>query len=309
MKYSSKRCIFGEIFTAMLERFIRYIETERRYSVHTVSSYRRDVEQFSTYLINIYNVDDVLRATTEMVRSYVVSLKEGGMESRSINRKLSSLRSFYRFCLREKEISENPMRGVKSLKQPTELAKFVPEKDIEKIQFPECDDFAVRRDELMFEMLYQTGMRQAELRGLRDDDVSVENCSVKVRGKRNKERVIPIGSDLLEMIERYKKVRGEQFSGEEFVVLVVDDKGRAMNASFVYRKVHEMLQGVTSLRQKSPHVLRHTFATHLLNDGADIRAIQKILGHSSLGSTQIYTHNTIERLKEIYNEAHPLGDE
>lgn len=293
----------------MLERFIRYIETERRYSVHTVSSYRRDVEQFSTYLINIYNVDYVLRATTEMVRSYVVSLKEGGMESRSINRKLSSLRSFYRFCLREKEISENPMRGVKSLKQPTELAKFVPEKDIEKIQFPECDDFAVRRDELMFEMLYQTGMRQAELRGLRDDDVSVENCSVKVRGKRNKERVIPIGSDLLEMIERYKKVRGEQFSGEEFVVLVVDDKGRAMNASFVYRKVHEMLQGVTSLRQKSPHVLRHTFATHLLNDGADIRAIQKILGHSSLGSTQIYTHNTIERLKEIYNEAHPLGDE
>ena len=309
MKYSSKRCIFGEILTAMLERFIRYIETERRYSVHTVSSYRRDVEQFSTYLINIYNVDDVLRATTEMVRSYVVSLKEGGMESRSINRKLSSLRSFYRFCLREKEISENPMRGVKSLKQPTELAKFVPEKDIEKIQFPECDDFAVRRDELMFEMLYQTGMRQAELRGLRDDDVSVENCSVKVRGKRNKERVIPIGSDLLEMIERYKKVRGEQFSEEEFVVLVVDDKGRAMNASFVYRKVHEMLQGVTSLRQKSPHVLRHTFATHLLNDGADIRAIQKILGHSSLGSTQIYTHNTIERLKEIYNEAHPLGDE
>ena len=309
MKYSSKRCIFGEILTAMLERFIRYIETERRYSVHTVSSYRRDVEQFSTYLINIYNVDDVLRATTEMVRSYVVSLKEGGMESRSINRKLSSLRSFYRFCLREKEISENPMRGVKSLKQPTGLAKFVPEKDIEKIQFPECDDFAVRRDELMFEMLYQTGMRQAELRGLRDDDVSVENCSVKVRGKRNKERVIPIGSDLLEMIERYKKVRGEQFSEEEFVVLVVDDKGRAMNASFVYRKVHEMLQGVTSLRQKSPHVLRHTFATHLLNDGADIRAIQKILGHSSLGSTQIYTHNTIERLKEIYNEAHPLGDE
>ena len=293
----------------MLERFIRYIETERRYSVHTVSSYRRDVEQFSTYLINIYNVDDVLRATTEMLRSYVVSLKEGGMESRSINRKLSSLRSFYRFCLREKEISENPMRGVKSLKQPTELAKFVPEKDIEKIQFPKCDDFAVRRDELMFEMLYQTGMRQAELRGLRDDDVSVENCSVKVRGKRNTERVIPIGSDLLEMIERYKKVRGEQFSGEEFVVLVVDDKGRAMNASFVYRKVHEMLQGVTSLRQKSPHVLRHTFATHLLNDGADIRAIQKILGHSSLGSTQIYTHNTIERLKEIYNEAHPLGDE
>lgn len=298
-----------KILTAMLERFIRYIETERRYSVHTVSSYRRDVEQFSTYLINIYNVDDVLRATTEMVRSYVVSLKEGGMESRSINRKLSSLRSFYRFCLREKEISDNPMRGVKSLKQPTELAKFVPEKDIEKIQFPKCDDFAVRRDELMFEMLYQTGMRQAELRGLRDDDVSVENCSVKVRGKRNKERVIPIGSDLLEMIERYKKVRGEQFSGEEFVVLVVDDKGRAMNASFVYRKVHEMLQGVTSLRQKSPHVLRHTFATHLLNDGADIRAIQKILGHSSLGSTQIYTHNTIERLKEIYNEAHPLGDE
>ncbi|MGN0032586.1 MAG: tyrosine-type recombinase/integrase [Candidatus Limimorpha sp.] len=293
----------------MLERFLIYIETERRFSAHTVSSYRRDVEQFGTYLINKYEVDDVLKATTEMVRSYIVWLKEGAMGSRSINRKMSALRSFYRFCMREKAISESPMRGVKSLKQPKELAKFVPEHDIEKVRFEEGDDFVLRRDELIFEMLYQTGIRQAELRGLRDEDVSVENGSVKVRGKRNKERVIPVGRELLEMIEKYKKVRSEQFPEKNVVVLIVDDKGREMSASFVYRKIHGILEEVTSLRQKSPHVLRHTFATHMLNDGADIRAIQKILGHSSLGSTQIYTHNTIERLKEIYNNAHPLGDE
>ena len=249
------------------------------------------------------------KATTQMVRSYVVSLKEKGEENRSVNRKMSALRSFYKFCLREKVISVSPLQGVKSLKQPKELAKFVPEQDIEKVRFEEDGSFKAVRDEMLFELLYQTGMRQAELRGLKDDDVSKSAMQLKVLGKRSKERIIPISAEMLKMIEGYKIVRDEQFPERDNVMLLVDDRGKAMSPTFVYRVVHRILEGVTTLEQKSPHVLRHTFATHMLNEGADIRAIQKILGHSSLNSTQIYTHNTIEQLKEIYQSAHPLGDE
>lgn len=293
----------------MIERFLRYIRTEKRYSNLTVSAYKRDLEQFGTYLINIYGQNDIVKATNQMARSYIVSLKEKGEESRSINRKMSALRSFYKFCLREEAIEVSPMQGIKSLKQPKELAKFVPEHDIEKVRFEGEGDFKVVRDELLFEMLYQTGMRQAELRGLKDSDVDKMAMQIKVLGKRNKERIIPISRQLLEMVENYKKVRDEQFPDRENVMLLVNDRGEAMSPNFVYRVVHKILEGVTTLEQKSPHVLRHTFATHMLNEGADIRAIQKILGHSSLSSTQIYTHNTIEQLKEIYQTAHPLGDE
>ena len=293
----------------MLERFLRYIQTEKRYSNLTVSAYKRDLEQFGQYLINIYELDDMTKATTQMVRSYVVSLKEKGEENRSVNRKMSALRSFYKFCLREKVISVSPLQGVKSLKQPKELAKFVPEQDIEKVRFEEDGSFKAVRDEMLFELLYQTGMRQAELRGLKDDDVSKSAMQLKVLGKRSKERIIPISAEMLKMIEGYKIVRDEQFPERDNVMLLVDDRGKAMSPTFVYRVVHRILEGVTTLEQKSPHVLRHTFATHMLNEGADIRAIQKILGHSSLNSTQIYTHNTIEQLKEIYQSAHPLGDE
>ena len=295
--------------TAMIERFLRYIKTEKRYSNLTVSAYKRDLEQFGEYLINIYELHDITKATTQMARSYIVDLKKKGEENRSINRKMSALRSFYKFCLREEAIEMSPMQGVKSLKQPKELAKFVPEHDMAKVRFDGDGDFKVVRDELLFEMLYQTGMRQAELRGLKDNDVDAMAMQVKVLGKRNKERIIPISKPLLEMIANYKKVRDEQFPERDNVVLIVDDRGGEMSPTFVYRVVHRILEGVTTIEQKSPHVLRHTFATHMLNEGADIRAIQKILGHSSLSSTQIYTHNTIEQLKEIYQTAHPLGDE
>ena len=293
----------------MVERFLRYIKTEKRYSNLTVSAYERDLKECAAHLINIYELDDITKATTEMLRSFFVSLKEKGEENRSINRKMSSLRSFYKFCLREEAIEISPMQGIKSLKQPKELAKFVPEHDMAKVRFDDGGDFKVVRNELLFEMLYQTGMRQAELRGLKDTDVDAIKLQIKVLGKRNKERIIPISRQLLEMIDNYKKVRDEQFPARGNVVLLVNDRGEAMSPTFVYRVVHGILASVTTLEQKSPHVLRHTFATHMLNKGADIRAIQKILGHSSLSSTQIYTHNTIEQLKEIYQTAHPLGDE
>ena len=293
----------------MVERFLRYIKTEKRYSNLTVSAYERDLKECAAHLINIYELDDITKATTEMLRSFFVSLKEKGEENRSINRKMSSLRSFYKFCLREEAIEISPMQGIKSLKQPKELAKFVPEHDMAKVRFDDGGDFKVVRNELLFEMLYQTGMRQAELRGLKDNDVDAIKLQIKVLGKRNKERIIPISRQLLEMIDNYKKVRDEQFPARGNVVLLVNDRGEVMSPTFVYRVVHGILASVTTLEQKSPHVLRHTFATHMLNKGADIRAIQKILGHSSLSSTQIYTHNTIEQLKEIYQAAHPLGDE
>ncbi len=294
----------------MIDRFLRYIKTEKRYSTLTASAYKQDLEEFAAYLINIYEVDDITKADNQMVRSYIVDLKQDKRrKNRSINRKISALRSFYKFCLREEAVTVSPMQGVKSLKQPKELAKFVPEHDMEKVSFDGEDDFRVARDELLFEMLYQTGMRQAELRGLKDNDIDEMTMRLKVLGKRNKERIIPISRQLLDMIDGYKKMRDEQFPERGNVMLLVDDKGEPMSPYFVYRTVHEILEGVTTIEQKSPHVLRHTFATHLLNEGADIRAIQKMLGHSSLSSTQIYTHNTIEQLKEIYQSAHPLGDE
>ena len=194
------------------------------------------------------------------------------------------------------------------MKQPKELAKFVPEHDIKKMTFEQNDDFLVRRDEIVFEILYQTGMRQAELRLIKDADVDINSKTIKVHGKRNKDRIIPIGVDLLKLINHYIMLRNARFPDRNNSFLIVDNHGEEATSRFIYSLVHNMLKDITTIEQKSPHVLRHTFATHLLNRGADIRAIQKILGHSSLSSTQIYTHNTIDKLKDVYKKAHPYGD-
>lgn len=292
----------------MIEKFIQYIKSEKRYSEHTIAAYKRDLDQFSLFLEKKYGIKDILAVNSEIVRSYIIDLKDEDLKNRSINRKISSLRSFYNYCLREKQISVTPLFGVKSMKQPKELVKFVPEHDIKKMQFEQNDDFLVRRDEVVFEILYQTGMRQTEMRSLRDDDVNKISKTIKVHGKRNKDRIIPVGEELLAMIENYIVIRDRQFPNRNSSSLIVDDKGNEASPQFVYGLIHEMLKGITTIEQKSPHVLRHTFATHLLNRGADIRAIQKLLGHSSLNSTQIYTHNTIDKLKDVYKKAHPYGD-
>ncbi len=291
----------------MIERFISHIQSEKRYSEHTIKSYRRDICQFSDYVKETYDIDNLLLVDTPIIRSFMIDRKEKGMENRTINRKVSALRSFYEYYVREKQIKTTPLLGVKSLKQPKELAKFVPEHDIKKVSFENKDDFEVRRNELVFEILYQTGMRQAELRTLRDEDVDKDARTIKVCGKRNKERIIPVERDLLSLIERYVELRDEQFPWNHSM-LIVDNKGNAASPKFIYTIVHNILLGVTTVEQKSPHVLRHTFATHLLNRGADIRAIQKLLGHNSLNSTQVYTHNTIDKLKDVYKKAHPYGD-
>lgn len=289
------------------DQFERYLRTELRRSPATVDAYMRDLREFIGFLADKYEIDDILKAESPQVKSFVVSLKQQGCVNRTINRKVSALRAFYKYCLREDLVVKMPTDGVRSLKQPKEIAKFVTETEMEKVSFKNDDSFSNRRDELMFEMFYQTGIRQAELRSLKDNDVDAFNLTIKVLGKRNKERVIPILKPLLDMINAYKNLRNEQFGRTDFDALLVNDKGEKMTSYFVYETIHTILSQVTSLRQKSPHVLRHTFATHLLNRGADIRAIQELLGHSSLQTTQIYTHNSIDQLKEIYKQAHPKG--
>lgn len=292
----------------MLQRFLRHIESEKRYSIHTVNAYKRDLEQFFDYVKKDYEIENPLSINSEIIRSYIINMKEAGLENRSINRKISSLRTFYSYCLREKEIRISPLSEIKSLKQPKELAKFIPEYDMLNISYEESDDFTIRRDELIIELLYQTGIRQTELRCINDNDIDKNKHTIKVLGKRNKERVIPIENDLIKLIDRYIKLRDEQFPERKNVRLIVNNKGEETSPKFIYTIVHKILMEVTTIEQKSPHVLRHTFATHLLNRGADIRAIQKMLGHNSLSSTQVYTHNTIDKLKESYKKAHPYGD-
>jgi integrase/recombinase XerC len=198
------------------------------------------------------------------------------------------------------------MTGIKALKLPKTLVKFVTETDINKVSFGDEADFATVRDRLLFEMLYQTGMRQAELRGLTDGDVDKMDMQLKIHGKRNKDRFVPLSKEMIALIDQYQAMRDATFTNKA-ERLLLNDKGEEMTPSFVYNKVHHMLEGVTTLKQKSPHVLRHTFATHLLDEGASLVAIQKLLGHEDLATTQIYAHNTIEQLKKIHKQAHPKG--
>lgn len=220
---------------------------------------------------------------------------------------ISTLKTFYKYMLREGMMERSPMIGVKNLRQPNILVKFVSETDINKVSFENSDDYTIKRDELLFEILYQTGIRKAELIGLRDQDVDRLEMRIKVRGKRDKERFIPVGRDLLERIARYQALRDALFKVRPDRLLL-NDRGEEMTPYFVYDKVHRMLEGVTTLKQKSPHVLRHTFATHLLDEGASLVAIQKLLGHTELATTQVYAHNTIEQLKKIHQQAHPKGE-
>ena len=290
----------------MIDRFIQYIETEKRYSALTVKAYRRDLDRFAQYLKEAYEVRDLTKVTPHLVKSFLVNLKEEGLSNRSINRMISTLKTFYKYCLREDLLKKSPMAGIRNLKQPKPLVKFVPENDINKVSFEKTDDYTIKRDELLFELLYQTGIRKAELIGLKDSDVDRSLKRIKVLGKRNKERYIPVGRELLEMVKHYQALRDERF-GVRPDRLLLNDKGEEMTPYFVYNKVHRILEGVTSLKQKSPHVLRHTFATHLLDEGANLVAIQKLLGHEDLATTQIYAHTTIEQLKQIHKQAHPKG--
>jgi integrase/recombinase XerC len=287
------------------ERFIEYIQFEKRYSPHTVTAYSNDLTQFFEFLQSQYNILDIKEVNHPMIRSWLVALMEQKITPRSVNRKLTTLKSFYRFMIREGIVEENPMRKIISPKTSKRLPVFVESDKMEllldRIEFG--TDFSGRRDNLILEMFYSTGMRLSELVNLSESDIDFHNGNIKVLGKRNKERLIPFSKKLEGLIRDYIAIKEETFG--QMADLFVTDTGKKVYPKLVYLIVKKYLGEVTTLVKKSPHILRHTFATHLLNNGAELNAVKELLGHANLSATQVYTHNTIEKLKTIYKQAHP----
>jgi integrase/recombinase XerC len=291
----------------MVSYFLQHIKYEKRLSPHTVTAYEGDLKQFSIFLQFQYEFKEPEKAEFQMIRSWIVALVDEKIENRSINRKIATLRTFYNFLLRHKTIAANPMLKIRALKTDKTLPKYVEEKPMENLlddmQF--SDDFSGFRDKLVIELLYGTGMRLAELIGLKITDLNLYNNTLMVLGKRNKQRVIPVNKSLVEAIKKYLTLRTDISDDTTNTYLILTDSGTQAYPMFIQRLVKKYLSLVTSLDQRSPHVLRHTFATHLLNRGADLNAIKDLLGHTSLAATQVYTHNSIEKLKKVFKQAHP----
>jgi len=287
------------------ESFLQYIRTEKRYSRNTVSSYKNDLDQFFRWLeVNASDLtaEDV---TQGEVRAWMVSLIENGCATGTVHRKMSALRSFYRFMRKHGAGGSDPMSGLKLPKKSKQLPVFVAEEALDRLldDYKFGDNFSGIRDRTIIEFLYLTGMRRSELISLRDEDVDLSSGQVRVTGKRNKQRVIPLATSFLKSLETYLQARSKtSHAGEWFFVT---DKGNKLYDKSVYNIVRRYLSMVTTVEKKSPHVLRHTFATHMLNHGADLNSIKELLGHASLSATQVYTHNTFEQLKKVYKQAHP----
>lgn len=291
----------------MVNSFLDFLQTEKRYSQHTVVSYRTDLEQFQAYLLQTYEESDLANGSHRMIRSWILSMMEGGMEAKSVNRKLAALRTFYKYLLRNKKLEVNPMLKIVAPKVRKKLPVFIEEVSMINLldQFQFEEGFAGLRDRLVLEFFYGTGMRLSELIDLKDRDVHWKEGVIKVKGKGNKERIIPVPQSVLAVAEKYAAVKTNLNLCNTGSNFVVTDKGDKVYPVFIYRLVKKYLNHVSTIEKKSPHVLRHTFATHLLNKGADLNAIKELLGHSSLAATQVYTHNSIDQLKKIFDQAHP----
>jgi len=302
------------------DNFINYIQFEKRYSIHTVIAYRTDLEQFYEFLSQQYGISEIIDVSHSMIRSWLVFLLEKQNSPRSINRKITTLKSFYKFLLKEGIINQNPIRKIITPRMSKRLPVFVEKERMEmlldKIDFGE--DFHALRDRLILEMFYATGIRLSELVNLKESDIDFHHSSIKVMGKRNKERIIPFSDKFGKLLKTYihacrdaiNSVSPDGVSTHTVpllssAALFFTDSGRKMYPKMVYRIVNNYLGQVTTIDKKSPHVLRHTFATHLLNNGAELNAVKELLGHANLSATQIYTHITIEKLKKIYQQAHP----
>jgi integrase/recombinase XerC len=287
------------------QRFLAYLQYEKRYSPHTVTASRIDLDQFFSYLSLQYGMDDIRQADHPMIRSWLAGLMGQGNSARTVARKIATLNSFYRFLLREGVVETNPMRKIVTPRSSRRLPYFVGQEDM-RVLLDETDfgeGFPGIRDRLVIELFYMTGMRLSELVHLKESDLDFHNHTIKVTGKRNKERLIPFGQGTESIIKLYLDARADVFghTGE----LILTDKGRPVYPRMIGRTVSGYLGKVTTLDKKSPHVLRHTFATHMLDNGAELNAVKELLGHASLAATQIYTHNTIDKLKRIYKQAHP----
>lgn len=289
-----------------IERFIRYLQFEKRLSPNTVTAYRKDLEQFFVFLQT--SDADIQKVEHQHVRAWMVELMDQGIESKTINRKISCLRSFYKFLQREELIQFNPMIQVKGPKIPRRLPVIITEQKMDSLLdgvHVFTEDFSGCRDRLIIELLYGTGIRLSELLNLKEEDFNRYEQYIKVLGKRNKERIIPVNSSLAKLIESYINLKQNQGFDIKSSGLIVTNDGRDVYPRFIYRKVKLILSVVSAHKKRSPHILRHSFATSLLNRGADLNAIKELLGHSSLAATQVYTHNSVEKLKLIYKQAHP----
>lgn len=288
----------------MLELFESYLASEKRCSEHTVTAYLNDVGSFLVFN-TITDIKELDELTHHSIRGWMISLIEGGIENRSVNRKLSSLRTFFKWAKRNSIIKIDPMLSVKGPKQQKRLPEFVKEEEFTTQITEELfkSDFSGLRDHVMVELFYQTGIRLSELLGLKENDVFDQ--SIKVLGKRNKERIIPISNELDGLIKNYVGLKHELLFN--ISSLLVTDKGNKIYPKFAYRKINYYLSLITKLGKKSPHILRHTFATHMLNNGAGLESLKEILGHANLSATQVYTHNSFDKLTSIYRQAHPRG--
>jgi integrase/recombinase XerC len=293
--------------SATIQPFIDYLKFEKRYSVHTIQAYRDDLVSFFDYTALQFGEVELRGITPPVIRSWLASLKDAGLSSRSVNRKISSLRSFYKYQLRSGAVEQSPMTAVTSPKVSKRLPVYVEEKDmavlLDDIRFP--DTWEGWTDRLSLAIFYHTGMRLSELVNLRESQVDGGKRTLKVLGKGNKERVIPVSPALVEGIQVYTRKKRIELEAPDTEYLLVNGKGKKLYPKYLYRSVRKYLAQVTTIDKKSPHVLRHTFATHLMNQGAELNSVKELLGHSSLAATQVYTHNTIEKLKDVYKKAHP----
>ena len=296
------------MFNKQIDSFFDYLTYEKKYSVHTITSYKNDISQFLRFINPNAESFALTEFNYQQIRSWVASLIKDKIAPRSVNRKLSSLKSLFKYLQRQQVIAINPMAKISGPKTPKRLPVFIDEHQMEdlfaKVTFE--DGFNGMRDRLILDLFYQTGIRRTELTHLKELDVDLFNSTIKVLGKRNKERIIPISLALKRNLESYLQVKQEQNLSNP--MLLVSEKGHKLSDQAVYSTVKKYLSQITTIQKKSPHVLRHTFATHLLNNGADINAVKDLLGHANLSATQVYTHNTIEKLKKSYKQAHPRGD-
>ncbi len=287
----------------MLDKFLDYLQFEKRYSPHTITSYKKDLEDFSHFYLKTESSEDISKADKKIIRNFIVELSEHDISKRSINRKLSSLRSFYLFLLKIGEIKVSPTESISSLKFYAEKQIPISKEEMQVFSdtvFEQMDDVL---EKCIMEVLYQTGIRKAELCGMMFDNVNLSENELKIIGKGNKERVIPISKELSDLLKSYLNIRKPQIDYEAY--FLINKKGKKLSEKFVYVVVNKYLSLITTKEKKSPHILRHSFATHVLDNGAEISKVKKILGHSSLASTQVYTNANIEQLKKVFNLAHP----
>ena len=290
-----------------IAQFTNYLQYEKRASSHTIVSYSTDLEQFFKYTQEAFEIGELKSIDSSIIRTWIMTLLEEGISTRSINRKISTLKSFFNYHLRLGHIQKSPMLQVSSPKISKRLPEFVSQEDMEQLFSSELfeDSFEGHRDRAILELFYATGMRLSELINIKKEDIDFYENSVKVLGKRSKERIIPFTPTAREALEKYLSLLVQQSTSNKNCFIFVTLTGRKLYPKAVYNIVRKYLDMVTTIDKRSPHVIRHTFATHLLNNGADINAIKEILGHANLAATQIYTHNSIEKLKSIHKQSHP----